>query len=1591
MSFAEGSLITLQFPAGTVVCQGQCGRYYPYTSWYATDDTTGQSFGATDCSYNYCSGTTITVPVKNGVQAVVVNAGDHVTVVVNGLINPPPGTYQLEVSTSSDPTAVASNSYTTVANNPVSNVTASITGPTAAAGGLSGYTVGFNLSATGGMSNAVGSVITLQFPAGTVVCGACGHYYPNTSWGATDDTTGQSFGATDCSYNYCSGTTITIPVKNGVNTVQVNAGDHITVTVNGLLNPPPGTYQLQVSTSSDTTPVASNSYTTVANNPVSNVIPSASSSAPGAQSNYTIGFNVSATGGMSNAVSSFITLQFPAGTGIGSTNFGAIDDTTGQSFGATDCSYGYCSGTTITIHVKNGVNSVVVNAGDHITARVDNAVNPPNPGSSPGQVSTSSDTTLVPFNLFGPIGGPETPQQNPADFNVAQKSSCSCQDTGVRSASRVGHIAYPINAASGAFWHSFTDFAIPGRGLPLNLTRTYSSVFAGVNGPLGFGWTISYLMSLTIDQGTGDVTVHQENGSQVTFTPGSGGSYSAPPRFTATLVKNVDGTFTFMRDAKQTFTFSATGQLTRETDLNGYATTFTYDGSGQLTTVTDPAGRSLTFTWSGGHVVAVKDPIGRLVTFSYDGNGNLVAARDVAGGITKFTYDGNHLVSTMTDPRGGVVTNTYDSQGRIVKQTDPLNNATTYAYSGDNFSGSGGTTTITDPNGNVTVERYQYGLLVSETRGYGTSSAATWTYSYDPATLGITKETDPNGHVTTKAYDANGNLLSRTDPLGRKTIYTYNSLNEPVTVTDPLGITTTNTYDSHGNLLSTSTPIGSSTASTTYSYGDSAHPGDVTAMTDPNGHTWTYTYDGQGDRASGTDPAGDKTSYTYNTIGERLTMVSPRGFTSTYTYTPFGDLATVTDPLGNKTTSSYDPNRNLVKVVDPSRNITTNTYDHDNELTQTVHAAPNGTVLQTLRTTYDGDGNVLQQINGLGVATETYAYDPLSRVKSATDALNRTTSYTYDGAGNRLMLVDPSGRTTRYSYDAANELTGFSYSDGTTPAVSYSYDADGQRLTMTDGTGTTSYTHDSLNRLTKDVQGDGQVVSYAYDLAGNLTQITYPNGHTVTRTYDVANRLASVVNWLAAPNTVNFAYDADSNLTTQTYPNGVIASLTYDSADQLKGILDKKGAKTLLHLAYIRNPDSLVKKEATRTFGYDALNRLTTDSLATSSYSYDPADELTKLAASTGTTTFSYDSASQLTSSTTTAGTTTYSYDSQGNRTGAIQPSSQPVASGYDQANRLTSFSQGTTIASYAYNGDGLRMSKTVDAAAEPFAWDVAEGLPHLLGDGATSYVTGPHGLPLEQITSGGSVLFYHQDQLGSTRMLTDSAGSVQATYTYAAYGSLSSSSGSVSQPFRYAGEYGDSESGLYYLRARYYDPVSGQFVTVDPAVGKTNSPYAYVAGDVVNHTDPTGRSWDLPGGLCVWMPFQDNSHCESFGNILATPPPGKDYGTVSVSILIVEVNWTTTASGAKFVGVGVAASPVPASGAVFYNDVYHPGGARASNAEVDSYCEGLGVTGAIGAIYGADLGVSNSINNEAMGASGEGATTPNASFAAGFNWRVND
>lgn len=185
-------------------------------------------------------------------------------------------------------------------------------------------------------------------------------------------------------------------------------------------------------------------------------------------------------------------------------------------------------------------------------------------------------------------------------------------------------------------------------------------------------------------------------------------------------------------------------------------------------------------------------------------------------------------------------------------------------------------------------------------------------------------------------------------------------------------------------------------------------------------------------------------------------------------------------------------------------------------------------------------------------------------------------------------------------------------------------------------------------------------------------------------------------------------------------------------------------------------------------------------------------------------------------------------------------------------------YSAATGEWTYTYDGDGTRASKTSpDELETSYTWDHSTGIPLLLTEhtGATrTYVIyGPGGTPYAQV-AGTDIVYYHRDQLGSTVALTDADGDPIATFAYDPYGTLAASTGTITPLLGYAGEYTDDETGLIYLRARYYDPETGQFTTRDPLEQLTSQPYAYANNNPLTYTDPFGLfciAGTNPNGSC--------------------------------------------------------------------------------------------------------------------------------------------
>jgi len=1029
---------------------------------------------------------------------------------------------------------------------------------------------------------------------------------------------------------------------------------------------------------------------------------------------------------------------------------------------------------------------------------------------------------------------------------------------------------FPVNCATGNQYEEQTDLVLGGRGPGLHVTRTYNSQAAAEaksSGVWGYGWSGPYSSHLEFNEESKVVTVVQENGSTAAFYE-EGGKYIAGAWVQSTLVKEGEN-YVFTLPTQEKLKFNSKGWLTEQKDRNGNALTIA-QFEGLILAVKDAAGRELKFAYGEGGVTSIEDPMGNKVKYAYE-SGNLVSVT-LPGEETprwKFKYDASHQLIEMTDGRGGVVKTAYDEKHRVKEQTDPMSRVTKFLYG---ESGGLKTTTITEPNGSTTFEKFNDAgepLEVIRAKGVESLERKT-TKEYDSA-YAVVKATDALGHSTTYEYNSAGDMTLEKDPEGDETKWTYNTTHDVLTETTPKGEKTTYKRDSHGNVEVIERPApGETTQKATFKH---ALNGDLESATDPLGHETKFEYDTYGDLKAETDAAGDKTTWTYNKDGRQLTEVSPRGneegakaeeFETKVERDAQGRPIKVTDPLGHETKFAYDKNGNLESTTDALGHATKYTYDADDERTKVERA--NGT---TAEAAYDSEGQVKSRTNGNGNTTK-YEHDVLEQLTETIDPLERKSKREYDAAGNLKKTEDALGRTVSYSYDLADRLKEVNYSEEATHDITFKYDKDGNVTEITDGTGTTTKVYDQLDRLTEVTNGAKELVKYKYDLGNEVTELTYPNGETVKHAFDKAGRLEKITDWLGKETT--FGYNRDSQVKAMTFPAETtnVDEYVYNKADQLTEVSMKKKAEVLASMTYTRDKISQVEKsvdtgfseEAERKYEYDAGNRLTKSNGTL--FEYDKAGNVTKISPVT----YTYDKADQIA----TASNATFEYNKLGQRVKETPSGGSASPYAYDQAGNLISTSGGGVENTFKYDGTGLRTTETRGASTYHMAWDLTAGMPLLLRSGNDYYIYGSEGVPIEQINSG-SATYLHHDQLGSIRLLTNSSGENTGTYRYGPNGAVWKHTGAGTSKMGFAGQLRmAAEHQLIYLRARTYDPATAQFLSPDPLVGLSGETYAYAADNPVNAVDPLGL---IPEDCsCPVPPCREVTDVTTVNYPKAPPPP---------------------------------------------------------------------------------------------------------------------
>jgi RHS repeat-associated protein len=413
---------------------------------------------------------------------------------------------------------------------------------------------------------------------------------------------------------------------------------------------------------------------------------------------------------------------------------------------------------------------------------------------------------------------------------------------------------------------------------------------------------------------------------------------------------------------------------------------------------------------------------------------------------------------------------------------------------------------------------------------------------------------------------------------------------------------------------------------------------------------------------------------------------------------------------------------------------------------------------------------------------------------------------------------------------------------------------------MQDGSGTTTYSYDTLDRLTTKAAPAG-TLSYGYDGAGNLASMAsnHVNGILVSYAYDELNRLTTVTDGrLQGNQTTTYTYDPANNIVAVTIPNGSKSVMTYDPMNRLTALTTPVSSYT-----YTEGPTgnkTAVTEANGRTidWNYDGVYRLTNETISndpgnnngSAAYGLDPvgnrlSENSTLPGINSGA--WGYNADDEISSET---------YDANGN---VIREANGDTHT-YDSQNHMTSMNNGQVT--MVYDGDGNRVAKTVNGVTTQYLVDDLNptGLPQVVEEVVNGAVTRQYTYGLQRISQQQYInntwtpSFYVYDGGGSVRQLTDSTGNVTDEYEYDAYGNSFTKSGTTPNNYLYRGEQFDSDLGLYYLRARYYNPGTGRFLSRDPEEGKAIDPktlhkYLYVGANPIRFIDPTGRELTEYGG----------------------------------------------------------------------------------------------------------------------------------------------
>ena len=678
----------------------------------------------------------------------------------------------------------------------------------------------------------------------------------------------------------------------------------------------------------------------------------------------------------------------------------------------------------------------------------------------------------------------------------------------------------------------------------------------------------------------------------------------------------------------------------------------------------------------------------------------------------------------------------------------------------------------------------------------------------------------------------------------------------------------------------------------------------------------SFSYDNNGNLLS--RKVGDvEKSFEYDSMNRVTKEFIAGALTASYTYDAAGNISSVTDGLGNQTKYIRTKGGDIAAVVDPLGNVTRYRYDKAHRLMNIVQGT--GTEAEDINFELLEDAEEVQKLNKKhnSIRITSYARDVLGRVTSVTDSLGNVESYEYDRKGHIKAKTDMDGNRTKITRTHLGDISRITYGDG--EDIEYSYNALGQLKAIKDSLGLTKIDRDILGRERSITDHKGRSISYEYDDAGNRTVIRYANGKNVRYIYDERGLIAGIeVTGIdgAAPKmksssapaslssspvpasvkattTVSFSYDSYGRIVSKAVGPAETA-YTYDKSGYLASLINKKNGTVLDSYEYSydqagnlvassQKREGMPEATGNYEYGYDEIGRLNAvvkDGSPLRSYTYDAFGNRTILDEAGVKTEYLYNKANQLMRTDTPHGTTIFEYDKRGNaihkRTEAVS-NTVSVSYTYGANNRLIQAVKNTDgkslTARYAYNGLGMRVSRTTDAGSIDYILDQTKMYNNLLESiqvddlgsiGNPSKSEDFIWLDNELIMTGETPIL--AGRLGTPERLL---GNTESASIYDEFGmpevvktpettKLPEIAGEL--PLGFTGYMRDDISDTLFAQAREYMPEIGLFMGRDIIKGRVEKPrslneYAYC------HNDPVGFV-DLNGMDAILV----NKNVETFG-----------------------------------------------------------------------------------------------------------------------------